>query len=307
MNFFRGLSAAFLVSFVGIACAQEAEDDSFARRDAFVSDFCEIVSGCCERTFGAIVTKDVCVQNTLVFDSAATEDDKARTDCIAQLQAAVAKHQGAFCAKYGRSEIPACPDIRRAENVGAAKPGEPCAKAGDCAPSFDGPVQCNNGGCQVLRRGKVDDLPCVATDEGGVEKAVGGIVPGPNAFVCFVSEDNVYCDATTRKCTTPKPVGSTCEKHEECVRTAYCNETSKKCQVRKPTDQSCNESAECQERYYCEKEVGFCRDDAKEGEVCDVNEQCITGSCSAGKCAPATSKDPRLEPVCKAAPPPGGG
>jgi hypothetical protein len=303
MTLFRGFSIAFLASLPILACAQEAEDDSFARRDKFVADFCDIVSSCCDKTFGTVVTLEQCRTNVSTFDTAAIEDEVARNTCITQLQAAVTKHSGSFCAKYGSSEIAACPDIRRAQNTGGAKPGEPCTKATDCAPSFEGPVQCNNGGCQLLKRGKEGDLPCTATDTGGAEISVGS-VPGPTAYVCHVKDDDVYCDSTSKACTKPKAVGTDCEKTEECIPTAYCNETTKKCQIKKSSESSCSESSECQAPFHCDE--GFCRNDLADGDTCKSNDMCRSDNCAMGKCAPPASKDPRLEPVCKAAPPPQG-
>jgi hypothetical protein len=305
MNLFRGFSITSLASLVILACAKEPEDDSFARRDRFVTDFCEIVSPCCDKTFATVVTLEECRANVFALDTAAIDDDKARVDCILQLQAASTKYAGAFCLTYGHADIPSCPDIRRVANKGNAKPGEPCtnANANECAPSFDGPVQCVNGACQVLKRGKEGDLPCTVTDEGnGIERNHGN-VPGATAFVCFAKEDGLICDTNTRACAKPKPLDAECTKTEECVRTAYCNETTKTCRNKKSSDSACDDMSECQSPYHCEE--GFCRHDVPEGESCKNNDMCRTNNCTGGKCGPPAPKDPRLEPVCKAAAPQG--
>lgn len=297
MNLVRALVLASLASVPVLACAQEVEDDSFARRDQFVADFCSIVVDCCDKALGTAVTPEQCRENVLAFDTAAIEDEQSRTDCIAQLRAAVTKYQSNFCANYGRADIPACPDVRRVANKGKSKPGEPCSRAEDCAPSHEGPVQCSNGGCQLLRRGKAGDKPCGITDEGTFEASTG-IVPGPTVFVCNVQEDNLYCDPNTNTCTELKAVGAECEESEECVRTAYCNESSKKCQTKKASESACEDSSECQTPFHCEE--GFCRHDVDDGEDCTDDAMCKSNSCQDGKCGPSAPKDARLEPVCKA-------
>src|SRR5690606_31454931 len=120
-------------------------------------------------------------------------------DCLAQLRKAAPLAE--FCSEFGNLEQPACPDARRKVLAGSKKLGETCASDAECAPSFEGVVACKSV-CQVTKRGRSGDGPCVATIEGDVEVLNDGEASGPEAFVCFL-RDGLVCDPTSTKCMDP--------------------------------------------------------------------------------------------------------
>lgn len=288
-----------LVAAVVAACTSEEEEkrEAAARaeaeaKEAFLADYCEITSECCNRVLSLPKDDPTCKQRVVRLDPSMVDDAQARTDCLAQLRRVAALTD--FCTDFGNLDLSACPDARRKELAASAasgkKLGDACAADVECAPSFEGVVACN-GVCQVTKRGKDGDGPCVATVDGDVETRLEGDVSGGEAFVCFL-RDELVCDPAGKKCIKPVAIGGACSDSGACVRSAFCD-GGEKCATRKASGSSCKEG-ECQGDCV----DGFCTAPAAEGASCSSNAACGEGlACVSGKCTkPAANV--RLEAVC---------
>ncbi|MBX3203982.1 MAG: hypothetical protein KF764_02875 [Labilithrix sp.] len=286
-----GLAVAAVV----VACSNEeeekreaAEKAEAAAKDAFLSDYCEIVSDCCNKVLTLPKADPTCKQRISTLDPKMLDDAQARTDCLAQLRRVTALSD--FCTEFGNLELPACPDAHRKDLTGAKKPGDACAADAECAPSFEGVVACK-GVCQVTKRGKDGDGPCVATMDGDVETRLEGEASGAEAFVCFL-RDELVCDPTDKKCIKPIALRGACTDSAACERSAFCDD-SKECATRKASGSSCKKD-ECQG----ECVDGFCKAPVSEGGSCGSNVVCAKGlACAAGKCS-KPPEDARLAASC---------
>jgi hypothetical protein len=269
---------------------EAAENAEAAAKESFLSDYCAIVSECCNRVLSVPKSDPTCKKRIADVDPKMLADAKARTDCLAQLRKVTG--QSDFCTEFGNFEQPACPDARRKELAGSKKPGEACAAPAECAPSFEGVVTCK-GVCQVTKRGKEGDGPCVATVDGDVETRLKGDASGPDAFVCFL-RDELVCDPSSKKCIKPIASNGKCSDTAACVPTAYCNDETKTCTTRKSSGSSCSGDDECQG----ECVDGFCETSSKEGGKCASNGGCGKDlACSGGKCV-KPQQDVRLAAAC---------
>jgi len=279
-----------------VACSSEEEEQreaaakaEAAAKESFIADYCEIVSDCCNKVLSLPKDDPDCKTRVANLDPKMLADAQARTDCLAQLRKAAPLAD--FCTEFGNLEQPACPDAHRKALTGSKKLGDGCAADAECAPSFEGVVACR-GVCQVTKRGKDGDGPCVATIEGDVERRLEGDASGKEAFVCFL-RDELVCDPGSKKCIKPIAVGAECTDSAACVPTAYCDADTKKCTTRKANGNSCQEG-ECQGQCV----DGFCKAASAEGGDCNDNTVCTKGlSCTGGKCT-KPPQDARLEAAC---------
>lgn len=289
-----------VVAAIVVACGSEEEERREAAakaeaeaKEAFLSDYCEIISECCNRVLTLPKDDPTCKQRVVRLDPYMVDDAQARTDCLAQLRRVTALSD--FCTDFGNLDVPACPDARRkalgAPAAGAKKPGDACAADVECAPSFEGVVACK-GVCQVTKRGGEGDGPCVATVDGDVETRLDGEASGAEAFVCFL-RDELVCDPAEKKCIKPIEIGGACSDSGACVRTAFCDASTAKCATRKASGNSCKEG-ECQGDCV----DGFCTAPVAEGGSCPDDAVCADGlACAAGKCTKPPA-NVRLEAVC---------
>jgi hypothetical protein len=296
----RGLPKAalsgVLVMGVVVACGKSdeeqqkeaAEKTEAAATDQFASDYCEAVVDCCNRVLSLPKDVPACKTRIAEIDPMMLNDAKARNDCLTQLRKVTPLND--FCTAFGNLDQNACPDVRRKDLTGAKKAGDACADVKECAPSFEGVVACR-GVCQVTKRGKEGDGPCVAT-VGDVESNVEGDASGAEVFKCFL-RDELLCDPTAKKCAKPIAVGGACADTGACIGTAYCDTDTKKCTARRANGSSCQQG-ECQGA--CVE--GFCVAPAKEGAECNPTVFCATGlSCLSGKCS-KPAQDARLAASC---------
>ncbi len=292
----RAALLAVLIVTALVACSSEEEEkreaaakSEAAAKDSFISDYCEIVSDCCNKVLSLPKDDPDCKTRVASLDPKMLADAQARADCLAQLRKVAPLTD--FCSEFGNLEQPACPDPRRQALTGSKKPGETCAAEAECAPSFEGVVACK-GVCQVTKRGKDADGPCIATMDGDVETRLEGDASGANVFVCFL-RDELVCDPTSKKCIKPIAVGGECTDSAACIPTAYCDSKAKKCATRKANGSSCEEG-QCQGQCV----DGFCKAASSEGGSCKDNTTCVSGlACSGGKCT-KPGQDARLEAAC---------
>jgi hypothetical protein len=287
--------ATSVLSLAGIivACSEEKEDPDLAAQADFVKTYCQIIVPCCQSALNLPPGQEACEKRVRETDSVVVKDQRARTDCIAQLRNLTPKND--FCTEFGNLEQPACPDIRRKVSTGAKKPGEPCATNAECAPSFDGPVTCNTV-CQVSKRGKEGDGPCTMTIEGDIQRPLKDApAPGASSFICYAT-DKIYCDSEEKKCVKPLALAAACTRDEQCEKTAYCDPNTNKCANRKAVGNACTIDAQCARTAHC-KDTFCVADDLDEGADCEKDELCKTDFCSGGKCVKALP-DARLTVAC---------
>lgn len=300
MSFRTLRGAAALVGVVTmaaiVACSSEEEEKREAARaaeeaakSAFLDDYCAIVEGCCGRAFNRARDIPGCKARATALDPKMLADAAARADCLTQLRAAAPAAD--FCSDFGNIDQPACPGTSRKALTGSKKVGDACAETAECAPSFEGIVACE-GVCQLTRRGKEGDGPCVATIEATLETRLEGDAPGPEVFECFV-RDGLVCDPGSTKCMRPIALGGACASSASCERVAYCDAGTKKCATRKANGSSCQEG-QCQGR--CVE--GFCAPASPEGGDCADRTMCEGSlACVDGTCTKAP-EDAHREAVC---------
>lgn len=285
-----GLVVTALIPACGDDDAEKAKEAEASAEASFITDYCTIITDCCGRVFSSPKNDPTCKDRIKELDPKMVADAKAREACLAQLRAAAKKDD--FCTEFGNIDQPACPDLRRKEIAGAKKQGDACTKAAECAPSFEGVVTCN-AVCQLTKRGKEGDGPCVASWDGRVETRLED-ASGPDAFVCY-SRDGLVCDPGSKKCVKPIALGAACTDSGGCDASAYCDPDAKTCKTRKGEGSSCK-ADECQGPCV----DGFCAERSKEGGDCKSNVMCAADlACNGGKCAKPPA-DARLEAVCVA-------
>jgi hypothetical protein len=287
------------LSFVALlvaACANSTSDDDsgggaeVAAKEAFLTDYCAIISECCSKELSVPKDDLACKKRIPLLDPKMVGDAQARTACLEQLRKVTASND--FCSDFGNFDQPACPDARRKELLGAKKQGEPCATIGDCAPSFEGVVSCDSV-CQVTKRGKEGDGPCVATVDGGAETRLKGETKGPELFICHL-RDELVCDSTSKKCIKPVTSEGKCKDSDECIAGFYCNKDTDACAVRRSNGNACDDDEQCQGKCI----DGYCESSPEEGGRCATSAGCDDGlACLAGKCT-TTLPDNRLSGAC---------
>lgn len=297
----RVATLALVATGVVIACSSDEDSGAAAEaaaQDSFLNDYCEIVNECCNQILAQPKDVPTCKKRIGDLDPAMIKDAKARTTCLSQLRAVAAKTD--FCSEFGNHDQGACPDVSRKTLTGAKKPGDACAADAECAPSFDGPVACK-GVCQVTKRGKEGDGPCVMTVDRDIAVKAKDDAQGNTAVVCYLAQDSLLCDPASKKCAKPLAVDGACTDSFQCVRTAFCDPASKKCTTKKANGNSCDAALDqCQG--HCEG--GFCKANAKEGEACKDATFCVSGEglpqldCIGGKCAKPPAADARLAASC---------
>jgi len=286
------VSGVLVFATIIAACSEDKEDPDAAAQTQFLTDYCKIIEPCCPAIPGAVAGAEACQKRIREIDPAIVKDVRARTDCLAQLRDLTPKND--FCEEFGNLTQPACPDLRRKLTTGVKKPGDPCTTDAECAPSYDGFVTCKTV-CQLTKRGKEGDGPCVMTVVGDIERPLKEPAAGPAAFICY-TRDGIYCDTDAKKCQKPLALGAECARDEQCEKTAFCNPNTNKCANRKSVGNSCSIDSECARVAHCEE--AFCANDTlKEGEACEKDELCETDFCIDGKCVKA-QPDVRLTNSC---------
>jgi hypothetical protein len=270
--------------------ANSPENVEAAAKDTFIADYCAITLECCNKVLSLPKDEATCRKRVATLDPAMLANAQARTDCLAQLRRQVPLAD--FCTEFGNLDQPSCPDLRRKELIGKKAIGEGCATTAECAPSFLGTVACKSV-CQVTKRGKEGEGPCVATIDGDSETRLKGDVTGSEIYNCYL-RDELVCDPTEKKCIKPVTSSGECTDSTECVVGFYCNEDTELCEIRRSNGSACDDDEQCQGT--CEE--GFCESSPEEGGRCATTAGCDEGLvCSAGKCAPALP-DSRLDGAC---------
>jgi len=300
------LVLTFGVTAAIVACGDDEEEARQAaakteaeEQEKFLDQYCQIILPCCNKILSAVIT-DVagCKARLRALDPVTIASKEARPLCITQAKAAVPLP--AFCPDFQHAKTPACPDGSRKPLVGLKKVGEPCAVAADCAPSFEGNVDCRAGVCQLRKRGAEGDGPCDRTIDGDVVIPAANEGQGGNVFDCYLKVDGLQCDTSQEQptCAKPLPDRATCTDSVQCLKTHFCgeDEAKKRCFTKLGKDQKCDTDTECKGR--C-SDKGFCTEAIAENGDCSVTANCVDGlECVTGVCT-ATGDDTRLAASCQ--------
>ena len=299
------LALTFGVTLAVVACGgadAEAAKQAAAKTEAdeqekFLDTYCAIILPCCNKVLSASL-QDVagCKTRLRALDPVTIANKQARTDCIAQ--AKVANPLPTFCPDFQHAKTPACPDGSRKKQVGLKKVGERCTIIDECAPSFDGIVDCRAGVCQLRKRGVEGDGPCDRTVDGDVVTATANEAQGGAVFDCYLKVDGLQCDQSQDppKCAKPVVERDKCTDSVQCAKTMYCADTDNRCFIKLGKDQKCDVDSEC--KGMC-SDKGFCTDAIAENGKCKVTANCVDGlECVTGVCT-KTGPDARLAASCK--------
>jgi hypothetical protein len=175
--------------------------------------------------------------------------------------------------------------------TGALKPGEPCTRGEECAPSSscdraaDGSSRCV--AYNPPPRGKLGDV-CqgTCTEVSGSSSCFGSGVPGtggqPSA-ICYTN-DGLYCDSA-RVCAVQPGLGQACVGRSDCAGDAFCDGAV--CAAKR-TSGSCGPFNDgCAATFYCDA-TQQCQPSKALGAACASNGECLTTKCTAGACVKRT-------------------
>ncbi len=265
---------------------------------SFITSFCNFIKPCCQQA-GLRADGAQCTALLGAFVGSATYNAKAGGQCLGDMKAA--SNQANFCADpFGTTE--SCDSVIATTSTGIKQPGETCTDDQDCAPSKDGDVECqsarvNNQNvekCQVQKRGKEGDTPCVGTRDGSTTNSSFDFnatdVPALG-YICHVA-DGLYCNSTSHLCTKIQPVGGPCTTASSyvCVATAYCDTQADLCVAKKGAGADCRTFGdECLEGHYCNDTTDKCAVQVQNGGACTTNAECTSGDCVNDKCAPTSN------------------
>jgi hypothetical protein len=211
--------------------------------------------------------------------------------------------------------------------TGSKQPGELCRYRGECAPSSEGPVVCQQAfsdyhrtrACQVQIRGHAGDGPCENTVTvppstfpypdlfaRGVLVARYSPRPPPptppaRIYGCYAS-DGLRCDGDTERCVKLGEVGEACQQSGTCIAGAFCDPSSQRCRARLPMGDACPpiSSAEstCQPAAYCDVNSRTCQSQVGVDQPCTQDAQCRTGVCVNDRCASSDLADLGASLIC---------
>jgi hypothetical protein len=198
------------LALLGVGCGSIGLDDYYA---ASVKNQCEFVVKCCGSmqdgtTYASV---DDCV--------AKTTDAAALASVKAQITAGTLKYDGSAassCIDTSRSLLSSCSNtisLSKEESVGTEcnKVLVGAKKIGEACDPTTGDSGCN-----------ATEAYCAST--GGTSGACAPLAKAGTDCTTAICDSNLYCDATTTKCTDLKAKGATCDTDDECS-TLDCNTT----------------------------------------------------------------------------------
>jgi hypothetical protein len=297
--------SVLLLSFAlapGLSCGDDADSAS-----GFAAAYCDLIKPCCAmaklRTDG-----QQCQVVFGAFGGQANYNKQAGETCLAETRAAAGRTD--FCQTLDNDEPSSCDRVF--SSSGKKQPGEDCSSPDDCAPSSEGPVECESnfavGGsqirkCQLQVKGKEGDKPCVGTKDGNSTFSNLNLEDVPaKGYVCNVS-DGLRCDDDNDTCVKLKAAGEECHGDLECVRTAYCEVATDKCTDRKAIGAMCTPSfsnEECVAGGWCSETTRMCAVQVDLGATCTDDVECKSLNCVNSKCDKGLGSDIGLALVCGA-------
>jgi hypothetical protein len=272
--------------------------------EVLIESLCGLTEPCCARAGRADGGKH-CRASLQDILARGVYDARAAGECLASLQGSTPE---GICERVTAASSP-CQRALVAPRPGNKGPGDDCASDDECAAPPGDEVDCRrgpgpmgggpgSGWCQVQRRGREGDGPCVGTV---IDR---GIVPGPPpppgarqpvAFLCY-REDDLQCDVAARaRCEKPKAVGAGCRSDAECGKDAYCRAIVFTCVALKAVGAACNSEVACVDDAFCSLATHTCTPWIPAGEACEGSQQCRSNACQGGVCAPAI--DPQRWPA----------
>lgn len=214
-----------------------------------------------------------------------TYDPAAAGECVARTrkatQACAWTTEDARIGNYSCSKV----------YVGTKKPGEACEEQNDCASSPEGIVTCTPWSIPTGDGGRVEGQQCTllrrAASRGDSCDYSGPDHPSALAD-CFTPEgDALLCDATTKTCQPPAPIGATCSYGSYCTDDAYCTATSSSapglCARKLGVGQACADNTQCEPQLWCDTSE-VCAARKPPGAACEYSAECASRYCSKSKC-----------------------
>jgi len=171
-----------------------------------------------------------------------------------------------------------------------------CDETGDCVPGLG--LECYHGRCarmptagQACLDGTTcaDDLFC--NDDELCEAYRGAGQPCPEGDLACA--DDLYCDSRTTTCERLLASGEDC-RHDNgaCADDLYCSIVNGVCQPYPSAGGDCGDSSgTCADGFWCDNASRTCQAQLADGEVCTTDDQCRSGSCPSGTCAPEDNPD----------------
>jgi hypothetical protein len=297
-----------------------------AGREEFLTAYCQTLRPCCQQAHLPDEPAD-CRARLDPMVPRTGFDPQAAGACLAALRAAAAR--SGFCQKTDPDQR-ACDGLFFSERslTGSKLPGERCLYRGECAPSDEGPVVCQQeydaGGraraCQVQIRGRQGDGPCTFTIPEPVASfpypdlyAIAAVTyrsrpilpdsapPPARAYHCY-RDDGLRCSDGEQRCVPLARVGEPCTSYGECVAGAFCDQASRSCQARRPMGAACAPGgfgeSPCQAGGYCDAATRTCSPQVGLGAACTQDGQCTTGVCANQSCAASDLADLGASRIC---------
>ncbi len=284
---------------------------------AFITSYCNAIVPCCVKA-GLPGRGQGCEAFLGALENPSTYSPTAGEMCLQAIQQL--STQADFCSGTGNSSS-ACDAVFAVtgQGSGSGAPGALCMTDSDCAAPTGGSSVCwqqtmfvdggtqSTASCIELSVGKNGQGPCLetlGTNESSTSWS-GATPPPDQAYLCKLS-DGIYCNSSTRMCTTLGITGQPCEEDQECVVGDYCSAPTfgmAICAPRIADGASCSSSSSfsttgpCQTTSYCDSSSMTCKPQLADGAACTLDQQCPTRSCVNGKCGGA-SGDSGLTILC---------
>jgi hypothetical protein len=262
----------------------------------FISSYCSYIGSCCGSQ--SLPSDGSQCREFLGFEVNSSAYNATQGQACLNAVSSAAGSDPAWCVDQQASTNTAC-NGAFGKSGGTVQPGGKCTTDSDCAAAPSGDViTCrtyfsNNAQtqiCQVETHGKAGDGPCLgtiktvsgATDTSFNDQPDGGM---PSQGVYCFNDDGVACDATTSTCVALGQIGDSSCLANGCVSGAHCDDTTDKCVASAATGSACTQTTDCITGNYCNTSGGnTCTAQLNTNAPCTTSDQCVSGSCSNGKC-----------------------
>ena len=243
--------------------------------DKLANTYCDAIGPCCSQA-GLQYDKSACVtklQTSLaktidaVNGGTVKYDANAAGDCLAGFSSVVDN-----CKFDGPT-----PDACNRTFNGTVADGGNCTISNECLKPPGGRATCTSGKCVTHAKG-TSGTACAetCTQSGQVTICYGS---GGSGALCLTN-DGLYCNGTTQKCTAIGKIGDSCDGSDaSCTPDAYCESST--CAARKNIGDSCTFNG-CVTGAYCAN--SSCQAQKPLGSTCTSSDECADGHCSSGTC-----------------------
>lgn len=279
--------------FVALAAPGCSDDDS-GSAEKFISDYCGIVSSCCE-VWGAKNDNGARCNEVFGFYAMGGVDQAAADACLANMRKDQAS--GTLCEgkPANSTEDDPCDRVfgtNQQQQNGTTPAGGTCKMSTDCAAPAGGMAVCDSIStgsgfdhyCQAVTAGKEGDGPCTVNIYSNGSTISYGSSEKVLQTVGCKQADGLFCDQSGSKtCKKLASNGSPCTGSGECVEGSFCSNWL--CAPDLEEGATCEKyTTTCATGLYCDESTKVCAKLKHLGDPCTDMTECTASDCTDGKC-----------------------